>query len=696
MSEIPVLNSSFIGKQVTLLFVGVLTVWLVSSSFAAAQSKEKQPDKTKPATLIVSVVDSADKPIKKAHVEVRLWTSDWIETDFVGESDEQGKIKFTGVQPDGYSTVLVKHPDFASTMQDFTITAGEERSTKCKMLPAVEGSIEIRSPDGKLVVGAEITRLEISSPGADSKTFLDCDMFPMLTGKPKSDFRSDESGRLKLPPLPVGSSANITVVHPDWSSAETKEIELAAGMLTTLILNEGTNVTVNFHGKDDALALLKGQEVSVKTFTNDGTGLTKGSRLGHKFISSNDTLKFCLPPGQYDAFVLRAKDVVITPQIGSSPKTSSFNKFDAANVQKHCVVRKTRKIRGRVVTSGGKPVAGVTLIVDTENLVSNSNGEFVRLKEFGWTSCDFPETDKDGYYTANVPDGEVQVDAQWSTYYSDPEKFQFASDGKKSIPDLVVHPFPTLKGIVLDKAGNPSASAVVRILSRAGSKYVVTDKDGKFSVQIKNFEYDQETQKRKFESELLAFKPQTDQAATVTVGVKDPKNFENIVIKLKSREPDWLTNLLTKKSMESSRRYSREISEETLATLEKARAERVLKFQDGVPGNQSPELSGGTWLNTDARSLEDFRGQFVLLEFWFIGCGPCERDFPNLKLAQKLYGGEGFTVLGVHLSSQSPENVKQFADARGLTYPLVVDSPSEEIINAYKKAGGHADIPATF
>ena len=686
MSEVLVLRQGLFWRHATLVFLMSLPLWLAAQlSFVAAQSEEDRANESKPATLIVSVTDRSENPIAQAHVELRVWTSDWVKTDFVGESDAEGKIEFTGVKPDEYSTILVTHPDFASSMQDFTITAGEERLTQCTLLPSVESSIEIRSPDGELLKGAEVSRLEVSSPGAASKTFLSCDMFPMLTGKPKSEFRSDESGRLKLPPLPVGSSAKITVVHPTWSSADTAEIELTAGMLTTLVLNKGTNVTMNFHGEDDVLAMLKGQEVSVHTFVNNGSGASKRSRLIHKFVSTGNTLKFCLPPGQYDAFYLTTDDLVITPQLPSSgPSTiSSFNNFDAENVEKNCVVRKSREIRGRVITSAGEPVVGATLIVSTENLVADSDGDFVALKEFGWHFCDYPVTNEEGYYTAKVPDGKVQINSQFSSYYSDPAEFEFVSDGEKAVPDFVVHPFPTLKGVVLDEAGKPCPSAVIRVLSFGESKYVVTDQDGKFSSQIKSFDYDQETKKRKFESNLLAFDPQSDQAELVTVGVKDPVEFENIEIKLKSREPNWIAGVLSEKSKERAI----EFTDEMLETMEKARAESVEKFHEGVPGNRAPELLGGTWFNTDAKSLEDFRGQYVLLDFWFIGCGPCERDFPNLKLAQELYGDQGFTVLSVHTSSQTPENVKQYSDARGLEYPLVVDSPSEEILNAYKEAG---------
>ena len=72
-------------------------------------------------------------------------------------------------------------------------------------------------------------------------------------------------------------------------------------------------------------------------------------------------------------------------------------------------------------------------------------------------------------------------------------------------------------------------------------------------------------------------------------------------------------------------------------------------------------LTEGTWLNTDAKSLADLRGQYILLDFWFIGCGPCHADLPIVKLAHEHFSKHGFSVVSVHTKDQSPTEVKKFA-----------------------------------
>ncbi|MEO8272418.1 MAG: TlpA disulfide reductase family protein, partial [Aureliella sp.] len=116
-------------------------------------------------------------------------------------------------------------------------------------------------------------------------------------------------------------------------------------------------------------------------------------------------------------------------------------------------------------------------------------------------------------------------------------------------------------------------------------------------------------------------------------------------------------------------------------------AKRAEQYPDGVAGKIPPDLSEGTWLNSDARSLNDFRGKFVLLDFWFIGCGPCERDMPTIKLLHQKFFDQGFSVVSIHKDGQSPQTVQKFANEKGMNYPIVVDTVDGVISKQYKPLG---------
>jgi peroxiredoxin len=50
--------------------------------------------------------------------------------------------------------------------------------------------------------------------------------------------------------------------------------------------------------------------------------------------------------------------------------------------------------------------------------------------------------------------------------------------------------------------------------------------------------------------------------------------------------------------------------------------------------------------------LSDFRGQYVLVDFWASWCKPCRAENPNLLAAYKKYKDKKFTILGVSLDEE--------------------------------------------
>ena len=113
--------------------------------------------------------------------------------------------------------------------------------------------------------------------------------------------------------------------------------------------------------------------------------------------------------------------------------------------------------------------------------------------------------------------------------------------------------------------------------------------------------------------------------------------------------------------------------------ITKSMQERLRKFKLTAIGSKAAPLAGQD-LDGTPRSLEDFKDQYVLVDFWASWCGPCRvenRHFP--KVLEK-YSKNGFNILGVNMDSnrtiwsrtsqQDAVTWPQISDLQALNSPM--------------------------
>ena len=67
------------------------------------------------------------------------------------------------------------------------------------------------------------------------------------------------------------------------------------------------------------------------------------------------------------------------------------------------------------------------------------------------------------------------------------------------------------------------------------------------------------------------------------------------------------------------------------------------------------------------RTLDDFHGRVVLLNFWATWCGPCVQEMPSLERLQAALAGEKFMVLPVSQDRAGLPLVRRFYQEHELT-----------------------------
>ena len=109
-------------------------------------------------------------------------------------------------------------------------------------------------------------------------------------------------------------------------------------------------------------------------------------------------------------------------------------------------------------------------------------------------------------------------------------------------------------------------------------------------------------------------------------------------------------------------------------------------------GGEAPEFEF-TDFNNKKRRLSEFRGKYLLIDFWGMWCPACRQELPYLRAAYQRFQARGFEILG--MNTDPPEIVSQIKpqlEKQGMGWP---QAKRESIIGTIRNLRIHS-YPTTF
>lgn len=195
---------------------------------------------------------------------------------------------------------------------------------------------------------------------------------------------------------------------------------------------------------------------------------------------------------------------------------------------------------------------------------------------------------------------------------------------------------------------------------------------------------------------------------------KAKRREEKFVIKYVLKNPGQFSNLLAKNSLDKNRHKEIfQIIDSALLNNFPTNGD-VIKFHENIEkqysfaiGKKAPNF---TLLSSEGKtiSLSDYKGKYVLLDFWNTNCQPCIQQIPTLKKIQQEFRNDNFEMISICIDRNNSATQEvwrkinekyetkwiQVYDSDGLAtarnyrirnYPtMVIVDPSGKIINEGK------------
>ncbi len=304
-----------------------------------------------------------------------------------------------------------------------------------------------------------------------------------------------------------------------------------------------------------------------------------------------------------------------------------------------------QKLTGRVVDEDDQPVANARV-----GLASGTAGGGNAVQSQSTT------TDAEGTFQLEFPIASGLTERYGTLQFSvfiNKDKFAAVDtpyvDVKEDYPQIDFGTIQLAKGFnipvtVVDAAGKPVPGAVVEPGNTYSLRYEVTRTDVKGEALLKNLP----------QGLVRVSARYGKQAASTRLVVSDVP-AENTIATIR------LAELATAANPAAT----------ATSTEPGSPSQRTEPLPVGTP---APKWLVGSWSDGKQRSLADYRGKIVVLDFWGLWCGPCINAIPAMQSLAEKYEPRGVVFLGVHTAHGDMQQIIKLKKSRGWETPSAIDN----------------------
>ena len=105
-------------------------------------------------------------------------------------------------------------------------------------------------------------------------------------------------------------------------------------------------------------------------------------------------------------------------------------------------------------------------------------------------------------------------------------------------------------------------------------------------------------------------------------------------------------------------------------------------------GMEAPPIEGKTIDGSGrSKSLDDYKGQVVLLNVWATWCEPCRAEMPSMEKLHREFAPGGLRIVAVSVDDPgSEQQIRDFVKEYGLTFEILHD-PARVTAKRYQVTG---------